>query len=116
MNDFLVVGWLNNYMLDIMDDTTNIRIGRGCPIDNDGLWLSGNNPPTRGTYNEGESKHLAQEFGERRTLLANHLFKVFVCICECIPATLALFSRSSPCIRYGWPDATFAAARSSLTF
>ena len=70
---FKVCCWLNNYMLDIMDDTTNIRIGRGCPIDNDGLWLSGNNPPTRGTYNEGESKHLAQEFGERRTLLANHL-------------------------------------------
>jgi hypothetical protein len=61
-------------MLDDKEDNTNVRIGRGRPIENDGLWLSANdNPATVGTYNEGESKYLASEFGLRRTLLATHL-------------------------------------------
>jgi len=71
---FKVCCWLNNFMLDVKEDNTNVRIGRGRPIENDGLWLSANdNPATVGTYNEGESKHLASEFGLRRTLLATHL-------------------------------------------
>ena len=60
-------------MLDVKEDNTNVRVGRGRPIGNDGLWLSANNnPATVGTYSEGESKFLSSEFALRRTLLATH--------------------------------------------
>jgi len=50
-------------------ERTDVRVGRGYPIGNDGLWLSGH---TAVDLTETE-KFLATQFGRRRALLARHL-------------------------------------------
>jgi hypothetical protein len=37
---FITCCWLNNFLLDLME-RSNVRVGRGAPIDDDGIWLSG---------------------------------------------------------------------------
>ena len=47
----------------------NVRVGRGYPIGDDGLWLSGH---TYLPINETE-RFLSMKFAKRRALLAKHL-------------------------------------------
>ena len=65
---FVACACLHNYLLDQME-RTDVRVGRGYPIGNDGLWLSGH---TAVDLTETE-KFLATQFGRRRALLARHL-------------------------------------------
>jgi len=65
---FVTCCCLHNFLLDIMV-RHNVRVGRGYPIGDDGLWLSGH---THSSESETE-RFLATKFGMRRALLAKHL-------------------------------------------
>lgn len=65
---FVACACLHNFLLDQME-RTDVRVGRGYPIGDDGLWLSGH---TTVDTTETE-KFLATQFGRRRALLARHL-------------------------------------------
>ena len=69
---FVTCCWLHNFLLDLMD-RTNINLGRGAPIGNDGLWLSGpsdSEPPA----DEGKNDRiLSEQFSHRRAQLVHHL-------------------------------------------
>ncbi len=59
---------LHNFRLDLMVQT-NLWVGRGYPIGDDGLWLDGHT-----MANEDKTERfLAIKFGQRRSLLAKHL-------------------------------------------
>lgn len=64
---------LHNMMLDEMvrEPPTN-RIGRGCRMPNDGMWLAGPTEPDQKKLNRLDKK-LRSQFDARRTLLAHHL-------------------------------------------
>ena len=77
---FITCCWLHNFLLeeDAMDRSI-VRIGRGQPIEGDGIWLSSR----RTTEGEEEKHHeeespedreLSQAFQQRRALLVNHLY------------------------------------------
>ena len=53
-------------------ENTNVRIGRGQPIGNDGIWLSG---PVAASSEETD-RVLSAQFIQRRNLLVKH-FSVF---------------------------------------
>ncbi len=59
---------LHNFLLDLMDRTT-VRVGRGYPIGEDGIWLSGHS----NNINETCERALSIKFGMRRGKLATHL-------------------------------------------
>jgi len=40
-NIFITCCWLNNFLLEDVMERSNVRVGRGAPIDDDGIWLSG---------------------------------------------------------------------------
>ena len=64
---FVTCCCLQNFLLDIMV-RHNVRVGRGYPIGDDGLWLS------RHTYSmERDTERFAIKFGLQRALLAKHL-------------------------------------------
>jgi hypothetical protein len=67
---FITCCCIHNFLLDLMD-RNNVRIGRGYPIGNDGLWLDGHTAQVD-AKNETE-KILSTQFGRRRLLLAKHL-------------------------------------------
>jgi hypothetical protein len=54
-------------MLDLMD-LTNGRVGRGSPMGDDGIWLSG----PRDVEAEETDRVLSTQFDQRRNLLVNH--------------------------------------------
>ncbi len=58
---------LNNFMLDQMERSC-VRVGRGAPMGNDGIWLDGETVLTEVT-----DKTLSMQFAKRRSLLAKHL-------------------------------------------
>jgi hypothetical protein len=60
---------LNNFMLDLMD-RTNSRVGRGAPMGDDGICLSG----PRDVEPEETDRVLSTQFDQRRNLLVNHLY------------------------------------------
>ena len=62
---------LHNFLLDLMDRST-VRVGRGYPIGDDGMWLSGNS----NNVDDSCDRELSIKFGMRRDKLAKHL-KVF---------------------------------------
>jgi hypothetical protein len=67
-NIFVTCCCLHYFLLDLMVQT-NIRVGRGYPIGDDGLWLDGHM-----IANEDKTERfLAIKFGQRRSLLAKHL-------------------------------------------
>ncbi len=67
---FITCCVLHNFLLDLME-RTNVRVGRGYPIGDDGLWLDGH------TNNVDSCLRLLSiQFGLRRDKLAKHL-KVF---------------------------------------
>ena len=59
---------MNNFMLDLMS-LTNVRVGRGSPMGDDGIWLSG----PRDVEPEETDRVLSTQFDQRRNLLVNHL-------------------------------------------
>jgi len=63
---FITCCVLHNFLLDLMV-RNQVRVGRGYPIGNDGLWLSGH------TVNVDNNRQLSIQLGTRRKLLANHL-------------------------------------------
>ena len=81
---FITCCWLNNFLLDLME-RSNVRVGRGAPIDDDGIWLSGTTEKEReqeetDEEDEEESEEeseedckLSQAFLQRRGLLVKHL-------------------------------------------
>ena len=84
-NIFLTCCWLNNFLLDDVMERSNVRIGRGAPIDDDGIWLSGLTSEERlrvemdedgddeiEDYSD-EDRELSQAFLQRRQLLVKHL-------------------------------------------
>jgi hypothetical protein len=48
----------------------NVRVGRGYPIGDDGLWLDGH---TVNVNTNASKRFLLIQFGMRRSLLAKHL-------------------------------------------
>jgi hypothetical protein len=56
-------------MLDLMV-RTNTRVGRGAPMGDDGIWLSG----PRDVEPEETDRVLSMQFDQRRNLLVNHLY------------------------------------------
>ena len=70
-NDKIFVTYccLNNFMLDLME-RTNVRVGRGSPMGDDGIWLSG----PRDVEPEETDRALSVQFEQRRNLLVNHLY------------------------------------------
>ena len=58
---------LNNMMLDQME-RNSVRIGRGAPIGNDGIWLDGSTVAPEAT-----DIMWSLQFAKRRLLLAKHL-------------------------------------------
>jgi hypothetical protein len=71
--------------LDDVMERSNVRIGRGAPIDDDGIWLSGLTSEERlrvemdedgddeiEDYSD-EDRELSQAFLQRRQLLVKHL-------------------------------------------
>ena len=59
---------LNNFMLDQMERNNNVRVGRGAPIETDGIWLDGDMVATEAT-----DVMLSLQFAKRHLLLAKHL-------------------------------------------
>ena len=62
--------WLNNFLLNLMD-CSNARVGRGAPLGDDGLWLSG--PRELGRDDNITNRILSEEFFHRRSQLVDHL-------------------------------------------
>jgi len=57
-------------MLDDME-ITNVRVGRGAPMGDDGIWLSGQ----RNVEPEETDRFLSMQFDQRRMLLVHHLYQ-----------------------------------------
>ena len=69
---FVTCCCLNKFLLDLME-RNDVRVGRGAPLGEDGVWLDGpTTPPSNGASDRMDTFW----FGQRRTLLATHL-KVF---------------------------------------
>ena len=68
---FVTCCCLHNFLLDLMEQST-VRVGRGYPIGDDRIWLSGNS-----NHVDDSCEHvLSIKFGLHRDKLAKHL-KVF---------------------------------------
>ena len=66
---FVTCCCLNNFLVDLMT-RTNVRVGRGAPIDGDGIWLDGH---TTHDSRDASDLALSRKFARRRSLLATHL-------------------------------------------
>jgi hypothetical protein len=60
---------LHNLLLNLMERHT-VRVGRGGPLENDGIWLSGNTATDRDVET---NTILGKKFVRRRVILAMHL-------------------------------------------
>ncbi len=80
---FITCCWLNNFLVDLMERSI-VRVGRGAPLDDDGMWLSGRaegeEEQADGDASEDEplaesedDRELVQAFMQRRGLLVKHL-------------------------------------------
>ena len=80
-NIFITCCWINNFLLDDVMERSNVRVGRGAPIDEDGIWLSGLTAEEReheemeedGEQQSDDDCELSQHFLQRRQLLVKHL-------------------------------------------
>mgnify|MGYP006970041207 CR=1 FL=1 len=68
---FVTCCCLHNFLLDVMEWST-VQVGRGYPISDDGIWLSGN----LNNVDDSIEHALSIKFGLRRDKLVKHL-KVF---------------------------------------
>jgi hypothetical protein len=66
---FLACCVLHNFLLDQMV-RNSVRVGRGYPIGDNGLWLDGN---TVNIDINASERFLSTQFGMKRSLLAKHL-------------------------------------------
>ena len=69
---FVTCCWLNNFLLDLME-RPNVHIGRGGPVGDDGVWLSGHlfdEPPQD---SDNIDRILSEQFTQRRSQLVQHL-------------------------------------------
>ena len=66
---FVTCCCLNNFLVNLME-RSNIRVGRGVPIGDDGIWLDGH---TTNHSTDTSDLALSKQFAERRSLLAKHL-------------------------------------------
>jgi hypothetical protein len=66
---FVTCCCLNNFMVDLME-RSNVRVGRGVPIGDDGIWLDGH---TANNSTDTSELALSKQFAKRRSLLAKHL-------------------------------------------
>ena len=66
---FVTCCCLNNFMPDLME-RTNVRVGHGAPMGDDGIWLSG----PRDFEPEKMGRLLSIKFDRMRNLLVNHLY------------------------------------------
>jgi hypothetical protein len=66
---FVTCCCLNNFLLDLME-RTNVRVGRGAPIGDDGIFLDGH---TMFYSTDTSESALSRKFAARRSLLAKHL-------------------------------------------
>ena len=67
---FVTCCCLHNFMLDLME-ITNVRVGCGSPMGDDGIWLSG----PRDVEPEETDCFLSMQFDLRRMLLVHHLYQ-----------------------------------------
>ena len=85
---FITCCWLNNFLLDLMERST-VRVGRGAPLADDGMWLSGRVEGEEERADGGvsniepelesaEDRELAQAFIQHRGSLVKHLHQ-FCC-------------------------------------
>ena len=65
-NFFMTCCCLHNVLLNLMD-RHNIRVGRGGPLENDGIWLSGN---TAADQDMETNAILSNKFLRRHAILA----------------------------------------------
>jgi hypothetical protein len=85
-NIFITCCWLNNFLLEDVMERSNDRVGRGAPIGDDGIWLSGMTEEEKQQQEEmdeedkeeseeesEEDRELSQAFLQRRGLLVTHL-------------------------------------------
>ena len=68
---FVTCCCLNNFLLDLME-RNNVRVGRGGPIGDDGIWLDGH-ISNYSTSTSTSEMALSRKFAKRRSLLAKHL-------------------------------------------
>ena len=85
LNMFITFCWLNNFLLEDVMERSNICVGRGAPIDDDGIWLSGMTEEEReqeetdeedkeeSEEESDEDCELSQAFLQHRGLLVKHL-------------------------------------------
>ena len=66
---FMTCCCLHNFLLNLME-RHNTRAGRGGPLENDGIWLSGN---TATDHDVKTNAILSNKFVRRRAILAMHL-------------------------------------------
>ena len=72
---FTVCCMLHNNMLTEMESReSEVRVGRGVPLEGDGIWLQGNDRFDMDADGEGESRALAAQWSCRRTQLADHIY------------------------------------------
>ena len=85
-NIFIICRWLTNFLLEDVMERSNVQVGRGVLIDNDGFWLSGMTEEEEREQEETdkedkeeseeeseEDRELSQAFLQRWGLLVNHL-------------------------------------------
>jgi hypothetical protein len=72
---FVTCCCLNNFLIDLMEQM-NVRVGRGVPIADDGIWLDGHT-----TFHSPDTSDLAlsRNFARRHSLL---LAKFFYVLCQ----------------------------------
>ena len=66
---FVTCCCLHNFMLDLME-MSSVTVGRGAPMGDDGIWLSG----SRDVEPEETDRVLSKQFDQRRILLVHHLY------------------------------------------
>jgi hypothetical protein len=66
---FWMCACLHNFLLDVME-RNDVRVGRGAPLPGNGIWLDGGSD----TPNKEGDRMLAFKFGQRRSILAKHLY------------------------------------------
>jgi hypothetical protein len=69
---FVTCCWLHNFLLDLME-RTSVHVGRGAPVGDDGVWLSGPQPQEAAEDSDDKDHVLSEQFARRRSQLVEHL-------------------------------------------
>jgi hypothetical protein len=69
---FVTCCWLNNFLFDLME-WPNVHIGRGGPIRDDGVWLSGDLLEEPAQDSDNIDRILSEQFAQCRSQLVEHL-------------------------------------------